>query len=427
MLKNNNDISGRGVGSFDEQEASFRKKILSNLALWLGTLILITTVVRNIISPFNFIVPTIFGFSLFLIPVLLRKNINVKVCGCLFLFSLFVISMNAGINFGGMRAPAIVLFILMPMIGYLILSHFGAKLAMGLSLLGIISLVIGEALSLISPQIVNPEKFAYYKAAVYFFAVIGSFVIGYLYEKLRKEKENIANELSAHLAQASKMSSLGEMASGIAHEINNPLAIISGKASSLKRKIDTHAISHTEIIKDLETISNTIKRISKIISGLKSFSRNSDIDPMERSLVLTIIDDTLALCDDRLQRDSIQIFLEIDPKLEILCRASQISQVILNLIINSCDAILDLKDKWIKIEAQKKDSSCLITVTDSGRGIPKDIALKMNQPFFTTKPVGQGTGLGLIISYGIIQSHGGSLEYNDQADHTQFVIRVPIA
>jgi len=115
------------------------------------------------------------------------------------------------------------------------------------------------------------------------------------------------------------------------------------------------------------------------------------------------------------------------PDIEIECRSVEISQVFLNLINNAADAIRDLDQKWIAVEATVKNNMLEIRLTDSGKGIEPEIAVKMMQPFFTTKPVDQGTGLGLSISSGIIEEHRGRLWLDDEASNTSFVFQVPVA
>jgi C4-dicarboxylate-specific signal transduction histidine kinase len=120
--------------------------------------------------------------------------------------------------------------------------------------------------------------------------------------------------------------------------------------------------------------------------------------------------------------------LQMEPipdDIKIHCQEVPISQVLINLIGNSCDAIQGQKDKWIKISAEIKDENVFLSVTDSGNGIPALLQEKIFQPFFTTKAIGQGTGLGLSISKGIINSQNGNLTLDTQCKNTKFVIQLP--
>jgi len=237
-------------------------------------------------------------------------------------------------------------------------------------------------------------------------------------------------EAEGHRAKSqnsSKFAALGEMASGIAHEINNPLTIIIGKSALLKRQIEQGAYEPEKVMTGLTQIETTGNRIAKIIKGLRSFSRNSEHDPMEDISVSQLIQDTLEICSERFKIHSVKVSLEFDSNADarIHARPAQLGQVFLNLLNNSFDAITALDEKWIQIKVERNQSRVLIRFTDSGEGISKAIRDKVMQPFFTTKEVGKGTGLGLSISKGIIEEHKGSLQYNEASSRTQFVIDLP--
>jgi PAS domain S-box-containing protein len=228
--------------------------------------------------------------------------------------------------------------------------------------------------------------------------------------------------------QSSKMAALGEMAGNISHEINNPLAIIHGSAEQLRRMIDNKKIVDEHVVKIIGRIVATTQRIAKIVKGLRSFSREAESDPFMPVLVSEVVDETLALCESRLKHQGVNIEVKLyNPDLQIDCKSIQISQVILNLINNSTDAIALLPEKWIRISCESVDENTIdLCVTDSGMGIPPDIVAKLMQPFFTTKEAGKGTGLGLYVSRVISANHGGSLTIDQTAPNTRFVLRVPI-
>jgi PAS domain S-box-containing protein len=256
-----------------------------------------------------------------------------------------------------------------------------------------------------------------------------------LHASVRDISERKLTELSLisqreKLVAAAKMSSLGEMAGGIAHEINNPLAIIIGKISQLKRKLDSQP--NEELKKEIESltvIESTAKRIAAIIKGLSSFSRNAENDKMERVEVLTLIVDTLELSRERFRFNSVDLKLDINfsEKIHVMGKAAQLLQVLVNLLNNAYDAIEFLDEKWVEVIIKHDEKNCTIIVTDSGHGISPVILEKIMTPFFTTKKVGKGTGLGLSISRGIIEDHKGKLYYQARNSHTSFTIELPIA
>lgn len=229
-------------------------------------------------------------------------------------------------------------------------------------------------------------------------------------------------EAALKIFSASKMASLGEMAGGIAHEINNPLAIISGKAEQIKKYVHQDPIDRAKIYEAMEKIETTSFRISKIIKGLRSFSRSGELDPSKDILVMDLIDETLDLCRERMKNEHITLIQESDNTLTIKCRPTQIQQVLINLLNNSIDAIKGHKEPWIKIRSEKKGKQIILSITDSGTGIDPNLNDKIMNPFFTTKGVGKGTGLGLSISRRIMESHGGKLIYLPENPNTTFAL-----
>ena len=226
------------------------------------------------------------------------------------------------------------------------------------------------------------------------------------------------------------MSSLGEMAGGIAHEINSPLAIIVGKTTQLRRRlINTSKNSDAKINEDLNLIENTAKRIGLIIKGLSAFSRNAENDSKADVLVQALIQDTLELSKERFKFNSIALKFDITncQQLYVKGRASELLQVLINLLNNAFDAVENLSIKWVNITIESSTDKCKIMITDSGLGIPATIIEKIMTPFFTTKSVSRGTGLGLSISKSIIEDHKGKLYYDATSENTRFVIELPIA
>ncbi len=245
----------------------------------------------------------------------------------------------------------------------------------------------------------------------------------------KKLVESALNSQREKLMAAAKMSSLGEMAGGIAHEINNPLAIIIGKTAQLKRKMRDEGDNLKNYDAEIGVIEATSKRISAIIKGLSAFSRNAENDQMQKILVPQLIQDTLELSKERFRFHSIDLKfnLESSDQTYVNGRASQLLQVLINLLNNAYDAVEHLPEKWVRIVVSTDNEKCIISVTDSGPGISPNILEKIMTPFFTTKDVGKGTGLGLSISKGIIEEHHGKLYYDTTSTHTRFIIELPIA
>lgn len=245
-------------------------------------------------------------------------------------------------------------------------------------------------------------------------------------EKIVDEKtDSLLKEKEAHF-HASKMATLGEIAAGIAHEINNPLTIIQARILTIEKQMQKKNVLDSEFAESFKKVIDTVQRITKIIKGLKFISRDANIDSPIKINIDQLFETTFDLCLEKLKMNNVNLIKDssgFDYEIEV--RETQIVQVLLNLINNSFDAVKNLPEKWIQIECLTNKDNLLIKVKDSGSGIPEDILGKIMNPFFTTKPAGQGTGLGLSISKGIIENHAGKLYYNEKSSNTEFVIEIP--
>ncbi|MEO5970189.1 MAG: PAS domain S-box protein [Bdellovibrionia bacterium] len=242
----------------------------------------------------------------------------------------------------------------------------------------------------------------------------------------REASRKLIEGQQAQIISTSKMLALGEMAGGLAHEINNPLAVIQTLSSQIQELIDDDPLDK-KLLKEMALIvERTTGRIAKIVQGLRYFARNASQDPILSVRVLDLIDDTVNLCSERLKNRGIKLIRE--PFSETLCfegRDIEISQVLLNLLNNAYDAIEHLVDKWIKVTVCEQAASIEIRVTDSGPGISPEVREKIFQPFFTSKEIGKGTGLGLSSALGIIEGYRGHLTLDSNDSHTCFVLQLP--
>tara|TARA_B110001454_G_C12723270_1_gene436145 strand:- start:19587 stop:21587 length:2001 start_codon:yes stop_codon:yes gene_type:complete len=236
------------------------------------------------------------------------------------------------------------------------------------------------------------------------------------------KKVEIENELELkrlETIQASKMATLGEMAAGVAHEINNPLAIIKGNIALIQSK----QLDNQKVEERINTVMSCIDRIAKIVKGLSQFSRSSASTERESCKVKKLIQDAMFLSDVNAKRQSVKILSDYSGDHEIFCNSVEIEQVLVNLINNSIDAVKESEDRWVSIDVGVDTGSIYLRVMDSGMGIPVEIENKIFQPFFTTKTVGRGTGLGLSISKGIVESHNASISVNKNFRNTCFEIK----
>jgi C4-dicarboxylate-specific signal transduction histidine kinase len=180
--------------------------------------------------------------------------------------------------------------------------------------------------------------------------------------------------------------------------------------------------------KQLSKIESMVTRISRIVLGLRSFARDGSADPVERFSLQSLVEESLILAETKLKTMGVSL-KQIMPSEVIWLDGQkvQLSQVLVNLINNSFDAIEPNQEKWISIQAQIIGQRLELSVTDSGHGIPLKVQEKLMQPFYTTKPLGKGTGLGLSISKGIVERHKGRFYYDSKCQNTRFVLDLPIA
>lgn len=224
--------------------------------------------------------------------------------------------------------------------------------------------------------------------------------------------------------QSSKLASVGEMAAGIAHELNNPLGIIDAYAFALedarRRGDDAKAEEH------VRSIRAAVTRAGRIVHGLRKFTRESMNDPPEEIDVTSLVDEAVSLSEPRLREHGVAIKLEVEPNVRVRGRSIELGQVLVNLVANAIDAVRGRADKWVRVAVTKDEGGvATIAVLDSGPGIPADLASDVFRAFFTTKKVGEGTGLGLSISRSIVEGHGGTLTYEPVEERARFVIRLP--
>ncbi len=224
------------------------------------------------------------------------------------------------------------------------------------------------------------------------------------------------------IVQTSKLASLGEMAAGIAHEINNPLAIISGSVGLLKKYID----QPEKLTSKIESIEKSSDRISKIVTGLRKFSRSGDSTQRQLLPVQNIVNEVLILTEAKSKRHHTSVHFECQSDAKIHCDEVEIEQVLVNLINNAIDAVKKRDEKWVKIKLFTDEREVVLQVIDSGLGIPEKIRTKIFDPFFTTKITGEGTGIGLSITKGILDEHKASIKVLSHLPNTCFEIRFPI-
>jgi signal transduction histidine kinase len=248
-----------------------------------------------------------------------------------------------------------------------------------------------------------------------------------------EERTRELRETQAQLTQAEKMKSLGQLVAGVAHELNNPIGFVHANLKLLDEHVkkliegqrtesDTRRVQEG-IEKLLARSREGTQRVKKIVEDLRTFSRMDQADLQDADLNEEI-DRTLALMEPRF-KNNVEVIRDYGQLPRVRCYAGQLNQVFLNLLMNACDAIE--KDGEIRITTRGTANGVRLEFHDDGPGIPEDVQSRIFDPFFTTKPVGVGTGLGLSLSHGIIERHGGRIFVGSQPGRgTTFVIDLPL-
>jgi signal transduction histidine kinase len=246
--------------------------------------------------------------------------------------------------------------------------------------------------------------------------------VGVLADLEASERRKVT-ALTASVNQAEKLAALGTLAAGIAHEINNPIGVITSRVELMRLDADAHQLPK-QVRDDLDVVHRQAGRVARITQGLLSFARKST---RQRTAVdlNQIVEDTLVLLEHPLTRDGVTIVAARAPRLPpISGDPNALQQVLVNLVTNARDAIAGPGTIEVGTEASPDGRQVRLSVRDTGRGIPREALPRIFEPFFTTKP--HGTGLGLAISYGIVRDHHGTIDVDSRPDHgTTFTVTLP--
>jgi C4-dicarboxylate-specific signal transduction histidine kinase len=242
----------------------------------------------------------------------------------------------------------------------------------------------------------------------------------------RREQE--LRQKQEQLIQAGKLATLGELTTGIAHELNNPLNNIGLFIGNAIDRIELGRVDPDTISDELNKAMEQVRKATEIISHLRTFGRAATVvyEPVE---IVPVIERSLSLMHEQLRLRQIEVAVE--PGAEPLVvdgNAIQLEQVFVNLLTNARDALAEAETKRISIACERRPPVGVVRFADSGAGVPDDLEQRIFDPFFTTKEVGAGTGLGLSITYGIVSEHGGTIELGEGLDGgAQFTITLPLA
>ncbi len=227
---------------------------------------------------------------------------------------------------------------------------------------------------------------------------------------------------------ASKMASIGNLAGEIGHEINNPLSIIKSITFLLKDMLKDGEVGRMFILDRLETIDQTVDRMTSIVQSLKNISHKGQKNTKTTCFLKDVLDDVILMSDMKFKKLGIKLTSDFDERLlktPLNCYRVQLSEVILNLLSNAADAVEGQNQPWVHVKLKDKGDLICIEVSDSGAGVPLEIRNEIFEPYFTTKEIGKGSGLGLSISRSIMKEHGGRLVLRPEISPSCFALEIP--
>ncbi len=245
-------------------------------------------------------------------------------------------------------------------------------------------------------------------------------------EMERREQE--LRDKQEQLVQAGKLATLGELTTGVAHELNNPLNNIGLYIGNAIDQIRLDKVDTERLVADLEKAMEQVLKATDIISHLRTFGRAATVS-VELVDVDDVIERSLLLVHEQLRLRAIAVDLELCPdELLVLANPIQLEQVFINLLTNARDALADAHQRTIRIASSRDAERIMIAFSDTGPGIPRELQQRIFDPFFTTKEVGTGTGLGLSITYSILKEYGGDISVISESGRgATFLIELPFA
>jgi len=245
-------------------------------------------------------------------------------------------------------------------------------------------------------------------------------------EMRRREQE--LRDKQEQLVQAGKLAILGELTTGVAHELNNPLNNIGLFVGNAIDLIELGVTDKEQIVRELRQATQQVRKATEIISHLRTFGRAAPVRREPISL-RQVIERALSLMQEQLRLREIEVTVNLGPEEPVvLGNPIQLEQVFINLLTNGRDAVADSPRKAIRISGSVGSAMVEVAFIDTGPGIPPGLEPRIFDPFFTTKEVGKGTGLGLSITYGIIKEHGGTISVvSPPGEGATFLIQLPVA
>jgi PAS domain S-box-containing protein len=287
-----------------------------------------------------------------------------------------------------------------------------------------------EHVNLEETQVINGKEVIF---DTYKFPLLDSLGVAYAMTGVSidiTERKNAENELEAQrkIAQhSSKLASIGELTAGVGHEINNPLAIVMGKINAIEKMLKGKPANVDGALEELSKMNHASKRIKDIVQGLRTFARADNLE-VTRIDLNQLMNDTINMVREIFYKEGVLIKVKnYETPLWIQANYGKIQQVIINLISNAKDATEGNREREINIQLGRDLNNCFFSVCDNGKGIPRDLRQKIFEPFYTTKSVNKGTGIGLALIHNIVKDHKGTILLESEENKGSiFKVQIPI-
>ncbi|MGE0527436.1 MAG: sensor histidine kinase [Bdellovibrionales bacterium] len=321
---------------------------------------------------------------------------------------------------GSLRAPAVACIILMPMVAQIMGSRKLRNLTLLVNIMVLSSMLFLESQQIFLPRrpVYSPRDHTKALFVVYVVLSFGAFLIAIAYERIRELTDQ-------RLIQVSRLTSLSIVSGGIAHELNTPIAAILLGAEALEEMVSGQD-NQEELLQIIGMIRKSAQKTAKIVKTVRSYSQEENLDQLSVHSLQEVLDQAFALCKEQFTHHTtaFRVVGQAD-RVQSRCRPVQLMHALLNLFQNSLEAVTSMKERWVTVQIYSKKATVEIRISDSGKGLSAHAQENLFTPFFTTKKIGTGLGLGLASSASVIAMHGGRLHLDTKATQTTFVVTLP--
>lgn len=395
--------------------------VLAGFACCAGMLLL-TVLFEELQNQRIVLIWTNLSFSLLCLstPWLLRWTASLKIAVMPILLLALCLAILGGFQNGGMHSPIIVVLFLLPLasqfFGNTMLRNIMAILAIGI----FASIRLAEVFHFSKPYaITDMDSSSNAHLIIYILLSLTSLGLAIAYEHSRRATEQ-------RLQQLARVASIGMVSGGFAHEMNTPLSVLMFASERLVNLTNTSNVNVEQLKNTVAKIESATGKIAKVVKAIRANALEDQKGSFERHSLQHVLNFALVFCEESLHANQIDLIVEGDPKLiHIECRPTQIAHVFTSLFSNSIEALRNRDPKWIRISTRSESDFVEIRFTDSGKGINADIQAKLFTPFYTTKDIGQGYGLGLANCASIVHLHHGHIYFDKSSPNTSFVIQLP--